>query len=168
VHANLIGSIFSYPVHFFRWLCCCKKWAISIYDFSFEESIKIWAFFIWDGLFFLFLVVITCKVNKLKYCDEVWSLEGIGVTVELWIGGEIFSQIMDPVRDVGSVVGTVLIPTRFVWPYGGRSVFLSGSFTRCVCLVSWVWWNHNDTASDLVEALKCSFCQIHGGMLWFY
>ncbi|XP_068340617.1 sucrose nonfermenting 4-like protein [Pyrus communis] len=24
----------------------------------------------------------------------------------------------------------VLIPTRFVWPYGGRSVFLSGSFTR--------------------------------------
>ncbi|WJX23662.1 AMP-activated serine/threonine-protein kinase regulatory subunit, variant 2 [Trifolium repens] len=37
---------------------------------------------------------------------------------------------MDPVRDVGSVVGTVLIPTRFVWPYGGRSVFLSGSFTR--------------------------------------
>ncbi|CAJ2661980.1 sucrose nonfermenting 4-like protein [Trifolium pratense] len=37
---------------------------------------------------------------------------------------------MDPVRDVGSVVGTVLIPMRFVWPYGGRSVFLSGSFTR--------------------------------------
>ncbi|XP_058723443.1 sucrose nonfermenting 4-like protein isoform X2 [Vicia villosa] len=37
---------------------------------------------------------------------------------------------MDPVRGVGSVVGTVLIPMRFVWPYGGRSVFLSGSFTR--------------------------------------
>lgn len=27
--------------------------------------------------------------------------------------------------------GPVLIPTRFVWPYGGRRVFLSGSFTRC-------------------------------------
>ncbi|PIN07908.1 5'-AMP-activated protein kinase, gamma subunit [Handroanthus impetiginosus] len=26
--------------------------------------------------------------------------------------------------------GTVLIPTRFVWPYGGRRVSLSGSFTR--------------------------------------
>ncbi|PIN03797.1 hypothetical protein CDL12_23674 [Handroanthus impetiginosus] len=26
--------------------------------------------------------------------------------------------------------GTVLIPTRFVWPYGGRRVLLSGSFTR--------------------------------------
>ena len=39
---------------------------------------------------------------------------------------------MDHVRDVGSVVGTVLIPMRFVWPYGGSSVFLSGSFTRCV------------------------------------
>ncbi|XP_058077493.1 sucrose nonfermenting 4-like protein isoform X2 [Magnolia sinica] len=28
-------------------------------------------------------------------------------------------------------VGTVvLVPTRFVWPYGGRRVFLTGSFTR--------------------------------------
>lgn len=27
--------------------------------------------------------------------------------------------------------GTILIPMRFVWPYGGRRVFLSGSFTRC-------------------------------------
>ncbi|KAK9919849.1 hypothetical protein M0R45_028424 [Rubus argutus] len=26
--------------------------------------------------------------------------------------------------------GPVLYPTRFVWPYGGRRVFLSGSFTR--------------------------------------
>ncbi|KAM5561228.1 sucrose nonfermenting 4-like protein [Rosa sericea] len=26
--------------------------------------------------------------------------------------------------------GPILIPTRFVWPYGGRRVFLSGSFTR--------------------------------------
>ncbi|KAI3445330.1 hypothetical protein Pfo_001995 [Paulownia fortunei] len=27
-------------------------------------------------------------------------------------------------------LGTVMIPTRFVWPYGGRRVLLSGSFTR--------------------------------------
>ncbi|XP_014501910.1 sucrose nonfermenting 4-like protein [Vigna radiata var. radiata] len=37
---------------------------------------------------------------------------------------------MDPGRDAGGVAGTVLIPMRFVWPYGGRSVFLCGSFTR--------------------------------------
>ncbi|RDY03671.1 Sucrose nonfermenting 4-like protein, partial [Mucuna pruriens] len=30
----------------------------------------------------------------------------------------------------GGVVGPVLIPKRFVWPHGGRKVFLSGSFTR--------------------------------------
>ncbi|MBA0680840.1 hypothetical protein Goari_012517, partial [Gossypium aridum] len=28
------------------------------------------------------------------------------------------------------VAGPLLIPMRFVWPYGGRRVFLSGSFTR--------------------------------------
>ncbi|CAK9159735.1 unnamed protein product [Ilex paraguariensis] len=36
---------------------------------------------------------------------------------------------MDFVRESGGVAGSVLITTRFVWPYGGRSVFLSGSFT---------------------------------------
>ncbi|XP_059632710.1 sucrose nonfermenting 4-like protein [Cornus florida] len=36
---------------------------------------------------------------------------------------------MDYARETSGVIGTVLIPTRFVWPYGGRSVFLSGSFT---------------------------------------
>ncbi|KAF3653026.1 Sucrose nonfermenting 4-like protein [Capsicum annuum] len=34
----------------------------------------------------------------------------------------------------GVVGATVLMPTRFVWPYGGRRVLLSGSFTR--------WENH--------------------------
>ncbi|AES91833.2 putative CBS domain, immunoglobulin E-set [Medicago truncatula] len=44
----------------------------------------------------------------------------------------MFSPSMDSARDVGGVVaaGTVLIPVRFVWPYGGRTVYLSGSFTR--------------------------------------
>lgn len=32
---------------------------------------------------------------------------------------------MDYARDSG----TALIPTRFVWPYGGTSVCLSGTFT---------------------------------------
>ncbi|EPS59669.1 hypothetical protein M569_15136, partial [Genlisea aurea] len=30
--------------------------------------------------------------------------------------------------------GIVLIPTRFVWPYGGRAVYISGSFT------GWTQW----------------------------
>ncbi|KAI9123180.1 hypothetical protein K1719_006069 [Acacia pycnantha] len=42
----------------------------------------------------------------------------------------MFSPSMDSRRDTGGVAGTVLIPMRFVWPYGGRSVYLSGSFTR--------------------------------------
>ncbi|KAJ4956135.1 hypothetical protein NE237_012918 [Protea cynaroides] len=36
----------------------------------------------------------------------------------------------DSVPETSGVAGTVAIPTRFVWPYGGRRVFLSGSFTR--------------------------------------
>lgn len=48
----------------------------------------------------------------------------------------MFSQSMDPARGASGVGGTVLIPMRFVWPYGGRSVFLTGSFTGCVfCLL---------------------------------
>ncbi|KAI3979622.1 hypothetical protein MKX01_013717 [Papaver californicum] len=31
---------------------------------------------------------------------------------------------------VGAITGVNLIPARFVWPYGGTSVFISGSFTR--------------------------------------
>ncbi|RYR30927.1 hypothetical protein Ahy_B01g055714 isoform A [Arachis hypogaea] len=42
----------------------------------------------------------------------------------------MFSSSMDSARDTSGVAGTVLIPMRFVWPYGGRSVYLSGSFTR--------------------------------------
>ncbi|GMH10440.1 hypothetical protein Nepgr_012281 [Nepenthes gracilis] len=32
-------------------------------------------------------------------------------------------------RHNSAIAGNLLIPTRFVWPYGGRRVFLSGSFT---------------------------------------
>ena len=35
--------------------------------------------------------------------------------------------------DPGHDVSASLIPTRFVWPYGGRRVLLSGSFTRSFC-----------------------------------
>lgn len=39
----------------------------------------------------------------------------------------------------GVVGATVLMPTRFVWPYGGRRVLLSGSFTRSgPHLLSWL------------------------------
>ncbi|XP_020227809.1 sucrose nonfermenting 4-like protein [Cajanus cajan] len=42
----------------------------------------------------------------------------------------MFSPSMDSARNAGGSAGTVLIPMRFVWPYGGRSVYLCGSFTR--------------------------------------
>lgn len=42
----------------------------------------------------------------------------------------MFATNMDSARDVGGAPSTVLVPMRFVWPYGGRSVFLSGSFAR--------------------------------------
>jgi hypothetical protein len=29
-----------------------------------------------------------------------------------------------------AVPGTGLVPTRFVWPHGGRRVYLCGDFTR--------------------------------------
>ncbi|PIA44546.1 hypothetical protein AQUCO_01700266v1 [Aquilegia coerulea] len=35
----------------------------------------------------------------------------------------------DALPGTSGVTGVVLIPTRFVWPYGGRDVFLIGSFT---------------------------------------
>ncbi|KDO75154.1 hypothetical protein CISIN_1g010368mg [Citrus sinensis] len=44
--------------------------------------------------------------------------------------GQMFNPGMDAAREPASVPDTVLIPMRFVWPYGGRSVFLSGSFNR--------------------------------------
>ncbi|KAG1338645.1 sucrose nonfermenting 4-like protein [Cocos nucifera] len=36
----------------------------------------------------------------------------------------------NPLQDATGASGGVLIPTRFVWPYGGRRVLLTGSFTR--------------------------------------
>ncbi|XP_072960158.1 sucrose nonfermenting 4-like protein isoform X2 [Typha angustifolia] len=42
----------------------------------------------------------------------------------------MFSFGMDPSQDTSGAPGGALIPTRFVWPYGGRRVFLTGSFTR--------------------------------------
>ncbi|KAI5658796.1 hypothetical protein M9H77_27589 [Catharanthus roseus] len=42
----------------------------------------------------------------------------------------MFSPGGDSERSNSTGGGTVLIPTRFVWPYGGRRVYLSGSFTR--------------------------------------
>ncbi|KAJ7955063.1 Sucrose nonfermenting 4-like protein [Quillaja saponaria] len=42
----------------------------------------------------------------------------------------MFGSSMDHPREASGVAGTMLIPMRFVWPYGGRSVYLSGSFAR--------------------------------------
>lgn len=49
----------------------------------------------------------------------------------------MFSHGADPAHDasaagggVGVSAGGPSVPTRFVWPHGGKRVFLSGSFTR--------------------------------------
>ncbi|KAK3148710.1 hypothetical protein QOZ80_3AG0207660 [Eleusine coracana subsp. coracana] len=42
----------------------------------------------------------------------------------------MFSHGADSARDVSVSAGGPAVPTRFVWPYGGKRVFLSGSFTR--------------------------------------
>lgn len=42
----------------------------------------------------------------------------------------MFSSGMDYAKETGETpAGSALIPMRFVWPYGGESVFLCGSFT---------------------------------------
>ncbi|KAA8536868.1 hypothetical protein F0562_029346 [Nyssa sinensis] len=42
----------------------------------------------------------------------------------------MFTSGADTAHDPRGVSGLVLIPMRFVWPYGGRRVSLSGSFNR--------------------------------------
>ena len=58
----------------------------------------------------------------------------IGPKIVVWrvyrlLRSEFLSPVMDYAKETGGAAGTVLIPMRFVWPYGGRSVFLCGSFT---------------------------------------
>lgn len=42
----------------------------------------------------------------------------------------MFASGLDSGHESGGLSASILIPTRFVWPYGGRRVLLSGSFTR--------------------------------------
>ncbi|XP_014518823.1 sucrose nonfermenting 4-like protein isoform X1 [Vigna radiata var. radiata] len=42
----------------------------------------------------------------------------------------MFAPVADGACEGSGVSGSIMIPQRFVWPYGGRRVFLSGSFTR--------------------------------------
>lgn len=43
---------------------------------------------------------------------------------------KMFAPGMDSAPESSGVAGALLFPTRFVWPYGGRRVFLTGTFTR--------------------------------------
>jgi hypothetical protein len=55
----------------------------------------------------------------------------------LRLSSAMFSHGADSAHDAGAVgvsSGGATVPTRFVWPYGGKRVFVSGSFTR----LSWV------------------------------
>ncbi|XP_047324638.1 sucrose nonfermenting 4-like protein [Impatiens glandulifera] len=44
----------------------------------------------------------------------------------------MFASASDAPHNSSGATRQLLIPTRFVWPYGGRRVFLTGSFTRWV------------------------------------
>jgi hypothetical protein len=51
----------------------------------------------------------------------------------LRLSSAMFSHGADSAHDAGAVgvsSGGATVPTRFVWPYGGKRVFVSGSFTR--------------------------------------
>lgn len=47
----------------------------------------------------------------------------------------MFPPTTNPSQDATGVSGGVLIPTLFVWPYGGTKVHLTGSFTRWIDLI---------------------------------
>ncbi|KAG1365200.1 putative Sucrose nonfermenting 4-like protein [Cocos nucifera] len=42
----------------------------------------------------------------------------------------MFSSGIDSRQEPSGLAGAMLVPTRFVWPYGGKRVFVTGSFTR--------------------------------------
>lgn len=42
----------------------------------------------------------------------------------------MFAPGMDSARGTGGMAGGVLHPVQFTWPHGGKSVFLTGSFSR--------------------------------------
>lgn len=56
---------------------------------------------------------------------------GSGKEELYYIRSWMFVSGMDLGREAGRpAVPMVLMPMRFVWPYGGSSVYLCGSFTR--------------------------------------
>ncbi|CAI9762701.1 unnamed protein product [Fraxinus pennsylvanica] len=63
----------------------------------------------------------------------------------------MYPSDMDFARDSG----TILVPTRFVWPYGGRNVLISGSFT------GWTQWPM--TPVDGCPALFQTICSLPMG-----
>ncbi|KAK8701597.1 hypothetical protein V6N13_019984 [Hibiscus sabdariffa] len=65
-------------------------------------------------------------------------MEVIMLYVSGWCTSETYLKLVKEMlgsgpetgHENGGVSGPLLIPKRFFWPYGGRRVFLSGSFTR--------------------------------------
>ncbi|KAF3330770.1 Sucrose nonfermenting 4-like protein [Carex littledalei] len=69
----------------------------------------------------------------------------------------MFSPGTESSQDLCRVGDAALIPTRFVWPYGGKRVFLTGSFTR---------WSEHLPMSP-VEGCPTVFqaiCRLHPGV----
>lgn len=69
----------------------------------------------------------------------------------------MFDLGMESAREVSGVGGQLLIPTSFLWPYGGRVVFLNGSF---------MGWSSNPMLMSAVEGCPTLFqavCRIPPG-----
>ncbi|XP_043811236.1 sucrose nonfermenting 4-like protein isoform X2 [Manihot esculenta] len=72
----------------------------------------------------------------------------------------MFVPGMDSAREAaGGVAGTVLM--RFVWPHGGRSVFLSGSFDRWTRLVPMSPMEGCPTVFQAICSITPGFHQVH-------
>lgn len=89
--------------------------------------------------------------------EVLWIL-GIGFV------GEMFAPVADGACEGSGVSGSIMIPQRFVWPYGGRRVFLSGSFTRY--LVYYNATRRYDTCSSLFSLVDVNMGFYGFSLLW--
>ncbi|KAK7356077.1 hypothetical protein VNO80_15343 [Phaseolus coccineus] len=72
------------------------------------------------------MLVLNCRSRSSVHSSEFSSFEFCDFSSRR--GVEMFGGSRRHVS--GGPLGPVLIPKRFVWPHGGRMVFLTGSFTR--------------------------------------
>lgn len=103
---------------------------IVVWEVKFDASIENW-----DAQLSGFLGLCDCCLNLSAQCVNAralfWGVLIWGIyNCKKWM----YQLGMDYSRESG----IVLIPTRFVWPYGGRVVYISGSFTGWELISMWI------------------------------